>query len=274
MPKKIVLKIRPADKAVETPEVEALPAAQEVETSVVKAEPLREAVQPQPTQQTQAFQPAQPQQEGVELDQALQLYEELMKEIERLKNLDKNFIAYCLKHEDLRPQTIRSILSRMTEKRKEVLVRAEGVLEKLKSARDALGAEFAETEEELIWSSLELNTMQLEGEKSSEKNVGLKEELEARIPELRRKLTNLRNRLKTVDDMVKRLSDLPRTIAEMTSNKEEVSKLFEEVKKRYLLTHGPKGESVLRAEIERIAQQEAIPREYATLLLWRSVVSR
>ncbi|MEM4190145.1 MAG: hypothetical protein QW544_06505, partial [Candidatus Caldarchaeum sp.] len=209
--------------------------------------------------------------EGGDLDEVLRLYDEVMKEIDRLKILDKNFIEYCKKLEELRPQLIRSILSRLSQRRNAVLEKSANVLEKLKGAKDALGAEFAEVEEELIWSSIELNTMQLEGGRSEEKNVGLKEELEARIPELRKKLTSIRNRLKMVDDMVKQLTDLPRTIVEMTSNKDEVAKLFEDVKKRYILTHGPRAESVLRAEIERVAQQEAIPREYATLLVWKAV---
>ncbi|MEM2333646.1 MAG: hypothetical protein QXR26_03025 [Candidatus Caldarchaeum sp.] len=258
MVKKIVLKVK---KASEPPEVEALPVQQDVEVPVVKEEPPQEQAQPQP------------QQEGGDLDEALQLYDEVMKEVERLRNIDKNFIAYCMKLDELRPQLIRSILSRLAERRRAVLVKSENVLEKLKRARDALGSEFAEVEEELIWSSIELNTMQLEGDKPNAKNVGLKEELEARIPELRKKLTSIRNRLKTVDDMIKQLSDLPRTITDLTSSKEEVAKLFEDVKKRYMLTHGPRAESVLRAEIERVAQQEAIPREYATLLVWKSVMS-
>jgi hypothetical protein len=38
-----------------------------------------------------------------------------------------------------------------------------------------------------------------------------------------------------------------------------------------MLTHGARAEAVLRAEVERIAQQESIPRDYAVLLFWKSL---
>ncbi len=256
MPKKIILKIKQEPQQ-SSPDVEPVPTQPIGEITQVREEKAEE-----------------PSKEIGDLDEALRMYDELMKEVERLKNLDKNFITYCLRLEELRPQLIRSILARLAERRNAVVEKAADVLEKLKSARDVLGSEFAEIEGELIWSSIELNTMQLEGEKADQKNVGLKEELEARIPELRKKLTNLRNRLKVIEDMVKQLSDLPRNIVELTTNKDEVSKLFEDLKKRYMLNHGPRAEAVLRAEIERVAQQEAIPREYAILLVWRASIGR
>jgi proteasome lid subunit RPN8/RPN11 len=39
--------------------------------------------------------------------------EELMNEVEHIKQLDRNFMLYCIKMEELRPQLIRSILSRL-----------------------------------------------------------------------------------------------------------------------------------------------------------------
>ncbi len=252
MPKRIVLKIKQEPQ-------QAPPAAEPVQAQLVEVPQAREE---------KAEEPSRAPQEGGELDEALRLYDELMKEVGRLKQLDKNFIAYCLKFEELRPQLIRNILARLAERRKAIVERAASILEKLKSARDALGSEFAEVEEELIWSSIELNTIQLEG--ADQKNVRLKEELEARIPELRRKLINLRNRLKMIEELVKELSNIQRNIIELTTNKDELSKLFEELKKRYMLNYGQRAEAVLRAEVERVAQQESIPREYATLLLWRA----
>lgn len=197
-----------------------------------------------------------------------------MKEIGRIKISDKNFVNYCKNAEQLSPRLIRGILGRLADKRNEILERSVQVLEQLKVVREEIGGEFAKIEEELIWSSIELNTMQLEIGKGGTKNVGLKEELEARIPELRKKLAELRNRLKTVDELIKQLTDLPKTIVDMTTNKEEAAKLLEEIKKKLMLTHGPRAEAVARAEIEKIAQQESIPREYATILLWRHLSTR
>lgn len=257
MPKKIILRIKPPSPQQQEgePEIEAVP-TQPAEEQVVEttSEPASVEKKEQSPLDT--------------LDQATQMYDELMKEIEHVKNLDKSFMLYCIRSDELRAQRIRSILSRLAEKRNSLLEKSGSVLEKLKTARETIGSEFAQVEEELIWSSIELNTMQLEGDKGG-KNVGLKEELEARIPELRKKLAALRNRLKTFDEMIKQLNELPRNIVDMTSNKEDAAKLFEEIKKKLMLSHGARAEAVARAEIEKIAQQESIPREYATVLLWK-----
>ncbi|MCX8201560.1 MAG: hypothetical protein N3H84_05590 [Candidatus Caldarchaeum sp.] len=263
MPKKIVLRIKPSSQPQQeqAPEVDTLPSQTAAEEPVVESDGPKQVAEQQP-------QPA-----GEDLEQALQAYDELMKDVERIRNLDKNFMIYCIKSDELRPQLIRSILSRLSEKRNALLDKSAIVLDNLKAVRETIGSEFHEVEEELIWSSIELNTMQLEGDKGS-KNVGLKEELEARIPELRKKLASLRNRLKMVEDMIKQLSDLPRTIVDMTTSREEAGKLLEDIKKKLMLTHGPRAEAVARAEIEKIAQQESIPREYATVLLWKQLSGR
>lgn len=266
MPKKIVLKIKPMSQPQQPeqpPEIEAVPSPEPVEPPVVeekREEPM--TVEQQPSMPDKS------------LEEILQLYDELMKEIERIKLSEKNFVTYCKNAEQLTPKLIKGILARFAEKRNAVLEKSVPVLEKLKTLREDIGSEFAKIEEELIWSSIELNTMQLEAGKGGGKNVGLKEELEARIPELRKKLAELRNRLKTVDDVIKQLTDLPKTIVDMTSNKEEAAKLLEEIKKKLMLTHGPRAEAFARAEIEKIAQQESIPREYATILLWRHLSTR
>ncbi|MEM1940430.1 MAG: hypothetical protein QXS96_06700 [Candidatus Caldarchaeum sp.] len=264
MPKKIVLRIKPSPQKPETsPDIEVVPPPPQQEEQPVKEvslKPVEEPVQQQPV--------------GDELDEALKMYDELMREIERLRGLDRNFMLYCIKMEELRPQLVRNILSRLAEKRNALLEKSGEVLERLRAAKEALGSEFAQVEEELIWSSIELNTMQLEKDSGSDKGVGIREELEAKIPELRKKLASLRNRLKMVEEMVKQLSDLPRNIADITTNKEEPAKLFEEIKKKYILSHGQRAEAVARAEIEKIAQQESIPREYAVILLWKSLANR
>jgi len=263
LPKKITLKIKQPGQQQEQPELEAPPPSKEGEALVGVV------VEPPPTEKPSVERP--PERVDDALSEAMLRYEELMNEVEHIKQLDRNFMLYCIKMEELRPQLIRSILSRLAEKRNALLSKVDAVVEKIREARDTIGSEFAETEEELIWASIELNTMQLEQAKTGVKDVGLKEELEARIPELRKKLTTLRNRLKSLEEILRRLSELPKNVVELTSSREEAEKLFEDAKKRLMLTHGARAEAVLRAEIERIAQQESIPRDYAVLLFWKSL---
>lgn len=263
-PRKIILRIR--QPAQQEQELKALPSQQ---THQVEQEPLvSEVVGLVPDDKTEPT--PSPNHVDDALDEAMLIYEELMNEVEHIKQFDKNLMDYC-KENNVRLRVIKGLLSRLAERRNALVSKAEAVLEKLKEIRDNIGLEFAEIEEELVWASIEVNTLQLERGKVAVKNVRLKEELEARIRMLRENLTTLYNKLKTLERMIRQVSNISKNVREITSNKEEAEKLFEDVKKQYLLTHGPNAEAILRAEVERIAQQESIPREYAVLLVWKSI---
>ncbi|GBC68893.1 hypothetical protein HRbin01_00581 [archaeon HR01] len=261
MPRKIVVKIsgEPKKASEQQPEKEVIPTV-EPEEQPKPAEILEE------TPSVEEPEPAQLGEEDM-LEKALKQYDELQMEIQRQRDKDRKFQEFCIAQE-VEPRIIRNILSRFSEERKKLLQKAEEVLRIMREAKEALDAKFAKVEEELIWATIELNTMQIEPGKNT-KSVTMKEELEARISQLRKELPVLRNRVKAFEEKIRELAEIPKTVVDLTTEKEIAGKIFEDARKKFILVHGPKADAMLRAEIEKTAQSENIPREYATILVWR-----
>ncbi len=258
MPKKIVVKIsgdKPKEVKDEIPSIEA------VEPAVEEPEQTPAPPPPPPTLQQAVLT------DDERLEKALNEYEKLQEAVQRQKMRDRKFQEHCISH-DVDPRIMRNILARFAEERKMLVEKSREVLEYLNEAKNILDSEFAKVEEELIWYSIELNTMQMEPGKS-EKSVGMRDELEAKISGLRKELPNLRNRIKALDEKIRELNEFPKLVQDRTTDKEVVQRILEDVKKRYILINGPRAEAVLRADIERTAQAESIPREYATILVWK-----
>jgi RNAse (barnase) inhibitor barstar len=261
MPKKIVVKISGEAKKTEEPQPgkEPVPTVEPIEQPKTAeiSEEIATVQEPEPVQLT----------EEDMLEKALKEYDELQQDIQRQREKDKKLQELCVAQE-IEPRIIRNILARFLEERKRLIQKAEEVLKILREAKEALESQFAKVEEELIWSSIELNTMQMETGKAT-KSVTMKEELEVRIAQLRKELPVLRNRVKAFDEKIRELSDIPKTVVDLTTEKEIANKIFEDVRKKFILMHGPRAEAMLRAEIEKLAQAENLPREYATILVWR-----
>jgi len=258
LPKKIVVKIS-GEKPKEVKE--EIPAVEPIEP--VTAEPEQPPAQPPPTIQQAELS------DEARLERALNEYERLQEAVQRQRLGDRKFQEHCIS-QDIEPRIMRNILARFAEERKALVEKSREVLEYLNEAKNVLDSEFAKVEEELIWSSIELNTMQMEPGRP-DKSVGMREELEARIADLRKELPSLRNRIKALEEKIRELTEFPRTVQERTTDKEAIQKILEDAKKRYILIHGPRAEAMLRADIEKMAQAEGIPREYATILVWKKI---
>ncbi|MEM3096679.1 MAG: hypothetical protein QW756_06430 [Nitrososphaerota archaeon] len=259
MPKKIVVKISGEPPKAAEPETqhEEIPA---VEPVAVNTAPSTVVTEPSGMQQIELS-------EDAKLERALNEYEKLQDLVTRQRLRDRKFQEHCLAN-DIEPRIIRNILTRFGNERKALAERSKEVLEYLSEAKNVLDSKFAQVEEELVWASIELNTMQMEPSRA-DKSVGMREELEARIAQLRKELPNLRNRVKALEDKIRELNEFPKTVQEKTTDRETVQKVYEDVKKRFILSYGVRAEAMLRAEIEKVAQAESIPKEYATILVWK-----
>ncbi|MDJ0270051.1 MAG: hypothetical protein NXY59_05850 [Aigarchaeota archaeon] len=237
-------------------------------------EPVSEAVETREEQQ----QEAEPQLEVASeeepeealVESAINHYEKLKSDIENVRKRDFKFQELCIR-ETVPPRAIREILTRLNELRSKIVNDSRRTLEILEQAKAQLEERFSKVEVDLYWASLELNTLQLDETASSKGDVGLKEELEARIPQLRQELSMLRNRIKELEEKIHEISELPRTINDVTTSRELADRILEEVKKRYVLSHGTRAEAMLTADVQRLMERDNIPREYAIILLWKKI---
>jgi len=259
LPKKIVVRIpsepKKAEPTVEQPPVEEIP--------VIEPPPE------EPPKTKQIDKPVELGELEASLENAAKHYEALKANLRLLLMRDKTFQELCRDNQTISLQTIKKILERFNESRMRVVEESRTTLDALAEAKSLLEASFSKKEEELYWANIELNTLVIEQGAHSRSQVGLREELEARIPQFRQELSSLRNRIRELEEKLREVSDLPRVIHENTTYTEIAKDIFEEAKKKYILTYGGKAETMLTADIEKLAQSEKIPREYATILVWK-----
>jgi len=166
---------------------------------------------------------------------------------------------------------LKKLLQRWDSLRDELIGYINDAIDKHKRLRDVLEQKFSGIEEELYFNQVELDTlMQLEAQ-GRPISVSKKEELEKTVPRLREELVELDKRIKEVDARIEQLRRMSESIYEQTSYKNLSESIFnqliESLQSRY---ENPEEAIVkIRSQIEVIAQREGIPREYATIYLWK-----
>ena len=256
--KKIVIRI-PSGK-----EREERPQATEKEKEVVPViEPIQEAGESKEQQQQQE---AEKEEKGEELaedvliESALKNYEAIKMRISYVRKKDMEFQKMCAT-QDVSPSTIREIVSRLNREREQIVNDSRRIVELLEQAKAQYEEKFSKVEVDLYWTRLEMSMGKTEANEV---------ETNAKITELEQQLVFLKNRIKEIDSMIKEILDLPKTVYKQSTYSELAKKLYEEMRRRYIMSRGDRGESLLSAEIQRIAESEQVPLEYATILLWRS----
>ena len=197
------------------------------------------------------------------LESAIKSYEAFKKRIEYIVKKDRAFQEMCIE-KDISTETIRRILSKLKEDREQAVKEASQVKEKLEEAKQRYMQQFSEIEAELYWTRLEKIT----------ESDRIEPGVEAELQNMENKLVMLKNKIREIDNWIKELNEIPGTIYEISTYKEHAKRLYEELKKRYMIRYGERAEGVLSAEIQKLAQQENIPREYAVILLLKSIYSQ
>ena len=266
MPRKIIVRVsgEGARKQENQPPSEDMPVIEPVSEAVETREEQQQEAEPQ----LEVASEEAPEEALVE--SAIKHYEALKSNIEYVRKRDFKFQELCIR-ETVSPRAIREILTRLNELRSKIVNDSRRTLEILEQAKAQLEERFSKVEVDLYWASLELNTRQLDEAASSKNDVGLKEELEARIPQLRQELSMLRNRIKELEEKIHEVSELPRTINDVTTARELADRILEEVRKSYVLSHGTRAEAMLAADVQRLMERDDIPREYAIILLWKKI---
>lgn len=211
--------------------------------------------------------------ETIELDEINKAYKEIENKINEIKLRDHVF-QKLVRDEDINPKVIKKILLKWNDLKNQVLDDAKRIREKLIVTKSLIEDEFSKTEEDLYLATIEVNTMEIKiKEKGEARKVGRIEELEAKIPLLRQKLFQTRSKMKELDEKINFLNDLPKRINELTIATQIPSEIYEELKTRYGAIYGDKWEGILKGNIANIAESEGIPKEYATILVWKKLKS-
>jgi DNA-binding transcriptional MerR regulator len=166
---------------------------------------------------------------------------------------------------------LKKLIQRWDSMREELTRYIDDAIERYRKLAELLEERFSSIEEEVYFNQVELDTiMQLESQ-GKPISVSKKEELERLIPRLREELAQLDKKIKEVNGRIEELRRMRENIYEATSYKGLVDNIFTQIVNSLQTKYeSPEDAAVkIRSQVEIIAQREGIPREYATLYLWK-----
>lgn len=182
-------------------------------------------------------------------------YADLLGRLDLVRRKDEEF-QKTLKEQDVSLTAVKRILSRLNDVRANVVKDSTPLKDSLVAIKEKLEEAFSLIEENLYMASIDLNTIELEERE--------KQELEADKQLLRQKLFETKSKLRDVEAKIKDLEEMPRKIVSTTTSVSISTSIYEELLKKH-------PEDVLQRNIANIADAEKIPREYATIIVWKKL---
>ena len=198
-------------------------------------------------------------------------YELVISKAEEIKIREQVTQKRFLENEEMSIGILKKLLQKWDALRDELIKAIDDAIEKYKRLRELLEQRFSSIEEELYFNQVELDTMRQLEEHGRPISVSKKEELEKLVPELRNKLAEINKKIKEVDERINQLRKMAENIYETTSYKDLAESLFPQIVEALQSRYGDLEEAraKIRSQIDLIAQREGIPREYATIYVWR-----
>lgn len=258
MPKRVVIKSGGEEREKETPIIE--PVEGEKPAEQVEAEKTI-VVEPTISQEDKELQEA-------EVD-AETAYETVKKKIEEVRIREKVTQQKFRDQEDMGISILKKLLQKWDALREEVVNSITTTIERYRRFKALLEVRFSKLEEELYFNQIELDTLRQLEEQGEPISVSKKEELEQKVPELMKELANVNKRMEEIDERIAELQRTADNIYEATAYKDIASTLFKEMVETFQDRLGEDAEAKLRIQVDAIAQREGIPREYATIYVWK-----
>lgn len=166
---------------------------------------------------------------------------------------------------------LKKLIQRWDSMREDLVRYIDDAAERYRKLAGLLEEKFSSIEEEVYFNQVELDTlMQLESQ-GKPISVSKREELESMIPKLREELAQIDKMIKEVNSRIEELRRMRENVYEATSYKGLVESIFTQLINSLQTRYENPDEAAvkIRSQIEVIAQREGIPREYATLYLWK-----
>lgn len=259
MPKRIIIKdsdLEEAEPVIEPIEEAEKPVEASIEAEIKEAEITEER-------------------EDVMLEKAIAdadaAYELVLGKIEEVRVREEVTQKKFLDDPGMSLVILKKLIQRWDSMREELTRYIDDAIERYRKLAELLEEKFSSIEEEVYFNQVELDTiMQLESQ-GKPISVSKKEELENLIPRLREKLAQIDKKIKEVEGRIEELRRMRENVYEATSYKGLADNIFTQIVNSLQTKYESPEEAAvkIRSQIEIIAQREGIPREYATLYLWK-----
>lgn len=255
MPKRVVIK-EPSDEDEEKKELIIEPVEE-----TIKEEAEKVAVRPSISEKERILEEA-----SIDAEAA---YETVMDKIDELKIREKVTQHRFMQHPDMTLSILKKLLQKWDALREDLIKNIQEALEKYNRLKSLLEDRFSSIEEELYVNQVELDVLHQREEQGKPISVSKKEELENTIPALRENMAEIDRKIKEIEKKMEELRHIADNIYEATSYKELSERLLNQIIEVGYNRWGEETDMRVRYLIGEIAQREGIPREYATIYLWK-----
>jgi phage shock protein A len=249
--KKIVIKRRLLEPF---PETTSLPPAEGE-----KAEEKIEEISPQQEQPSQSI--SRPFDLSI-VDAAIEKFNELMSKINEIKNRDKTMQKVFHKQDFIDLRVVKKKLDELTNMRSEVLAGAGPVENLLNEAVAALESEMVRLEEMLFEKLVEIESIR-DSDEGEGVDKTIIDRLEQEADVIRENISSVNKRISDLQSKIEQLKSLPQSINELTTSDEVAEPLLKDLISRF------KDETRVNSAIEKVMQDESVPRQYAIIYLWK-----
>jgi DNA repair exonuclease SbcCD ATPase subunit len=196
------------------------------------------------------------------VDTAIEKFNELMSKINEIKNRDKTMQKVFHRQDFVDLRVVKKKLDELTNMKSEVLAGAGPVENLLNEAVAALESEMVRLEEQLFEKLVEIESLR-DSEEKAVVDKSIIDKLEQEADVIRENISSVNRRISDLQSKIEQLKSLPQTINELTTSDEVAEPLLKDLISRF------KDEARVNSAIEKIMQDESVPRQYAIIYLWK-----
>ncbi len=196
------------------------------------------------------------------VDAAIEKFNELMNKINEIKNRDRTMQKVFHRQDFIDLRVVKKKLDELASMRSEVLVNAGPIENLLNDAIAALESEMVKLEEELFEKLVEIESIRDSDEKGGV-DKSILEKLEGEADAIRENISSVNKRISDLQSKIEQLKSLPQSINELTTSDEVAEPLLKDLISRF------KDEARVNSAIEKVMQDESVPKQYAIIYLWK-----
>lgn len=196
------------------------------------------------------------------VDTAIEKFNELMNKISEIKNRDRTMQKVFHRQDFVDLRVVKKKLDELTSMRSEILAGAGPVENLLNDAVAALEAEMVKLEEQLFEKMVEIESIR-DSDGKVEVDKSMIEKLEEEADRIRENISSVHRKISDLQSKIEQLKLLPQSINELTTSDEVAEPLLKDLINRF------KDEARVNSAIEKVMQDEAVPKQYAIIYLWK-----
>ncbi len=193
---------------------------------------------------------------------ALEKFNELMNKINEIKNKDKTMQKVFHRQDFIDLRVVKKKLDELANMRSEVLAGSGQVENLLNDAIAVLESEMVNLEEQLFEKLVEVESMR-DSEGMTEIDKSMIEKLEQEADRIRESISSVNKQISELQSKIEQLKSLPQSINDLTTSDDIAESLFKDLISRF------KDETRVNSAVEKIMQDESVPRQYAIIYLWK-----